>query len=626
MNRIFELGGGEGLVDATGTLIQEAGSQGQGVTPKLDEGQTNVAPPLTSTFGIPMGDISHSYSINGHPVTSDVFMMEKQQAFNRAKIVERAVHACGSGALGYFQVTNDVSRYCKADFLSTVGKRTPLIGRFSTVTYGREFPDSARNPRGLAFKFYTGEGNYDVLCINFPVFFVREPSQGPDVIRSQQRNPQNFLVNYDAMFDFMSLVPESMLANTYFWSDHGHPYGWRFMDGFPCHTFRWVNALGEPFYVKYTFKSDQGIKNFTFDQAVAMCGRDPDFAKRDLWQTINDGGQASWTWYIQVMKDKDALTYKWDPFDNTKTWPVEDYPLIEVGKLVFDKNPENFHRDIEQLAFSPGRMVPGIEPSPDPLLQFRTFFYNDAQLYRLGVNYHQIPVNCPFMAKHNHPVTRDGLLRVDTNGGAEPHYFPNSVSAPLGAKPDLAYNWVRESVHGVLGRQSTCKHEASPQDDYIQVNLFYNSLSPTDRMNLHRNIAGELVLVSRADIQYRFLVSCYKADPAYARGIVEEMEKVLAGLTKTEIPEASASTQIAMASARKLLPLPSLDKIAKLAATYPFVVDRAAGYAPTFSVEGATTVSTMKQQLPLQQQEKLQEKGKETAKKREQAHETIKPI
>lgn len=304
-------------------------------------------------------------------------MMEKQQAFDRAKTVERAVHACGSAAMGYFEVTKDVTHLCKAKFLGEVGKRSPVIGRFSTVTYGREFPDSvhhpntyssiqkfilesliitrtsflekARNPRGLAFKFYTEDGNYDILCINFPAFFVREPSQGPDVIRSQQRNPENFLINYDAMFDFMSLVPESMLANTYFWSDHGHPYGWRFMDGYPCHTFRWVNAKGifiiieevvvvvvvvgtyklalvhqlvflkgDAVYVKYTFKTDQGIKNFTYEEAVLMCGRDPDFAKRDLWTHIHKGGQASWTCYVQVMPLEDAATYQWDPCDNTK--------------------------------------------------------------------------------------------------------------------------------------------------------------------------------------------------------------------------------------------------------------------------------------------------------------------
>jgi len=522
---------------------------------RTDEGGKEAHPPLTSNFGIPMGDIRYPLHIAGHPVASDVFMMEKQQAFNRAKIVERAVHACGSGALGYFEVTNDVTHLCKAKFLSHVGKRTPVIGRFSTVTYGREFPDSARNPRGLAFKFYTEEGNYDVLCINFPVFFVREPSQGPDVIRSQQRNPENFLVNYDAMFDFMGNVPESMLANTYFWSDHGHPYGWRFMDGFPCHTFRWVNAQGDAVYVKYTFKSDQGIKNFSFEEAVLMCGRDPDFAKRDLWTLIHNGGQASWTCYVQVMPIKDSLTYKWDPFDNTKVWPVEDYPLLEYGRLVFDRNPENFHRDIEQVAFSPGRLVPGIEPSPDPVLQFRMFFYNDTQLYRLGVNYHQIPVNCPFMAKYHHTVNRDGMQRVDYNGGSDPHYVPNSFHGDSAPKPDPLYNWLPEKIKGTLDRKPSSRHALNFEDDFKQVTIFYNSMSSTERLHLHKNIAGELLLVSKPEIQRNFLAYCYLVHPDYAAGIISEMKTLMNGLGGST-PNAMLSTYVALSRDKALLAIP----------------------------------------------------------------------
>ena len=305
-----------GLVSSVHSALTTAtaGNSGDGAASSGEK----PLPILTTNFGMPMPDPTHSLNIGGHPVVSDLILMEKQQTFNRSKIVERAVHACGSGAFGYFEVTHDLTGLCKAAFMSEVGKRTPLFARFSTVTYGREFPDSARNPRGLAWKLYTEEGqrenalaarrcrrtdcvhsitilcsrrcavlccdrhlsvpscpsagNYDMLTVNFPSFFVRDPTMGPDNIRSQQRHPSSFKVNFDAMFDFMSLVPESQLANLFFWSDHGHPVGWRYMDSFPIHTFRWVNAQGAGVYVRYKIVSSQGIKNFTFDEAVRMCG------------------------------------------------------------------------------------------------------------------------------------------------------------------------------------------------------------------------------------------------------------------------------------------------------------------------------------------------------------------
>eukprot|EP01111_Echinosteliopsis_oligospora_P019121 TRINITY_DN9078_c0_g1_i4.p1 TRINITY_DN9078_c0_g1~~TRINITY_DN9078_c0_g1_i4.p1 ORF type:complete len:555 (-),score=147.14 TRINITY_DN9078_c0_g1_i4:90-1754(-) len=480
-------------------------------------------PYMTTNFGMPTGDATHALNIGGYPVVSDVILMEKQQTFNRAKTLERAVHASGSGGMGYFEVTKDMSKYCKAEYMSGVGKKTPVTARFSTVTYGREFPDSSRNPRGLAFKFYTEEGNHDILAINFPVFFTRDPIQGPDVIRTQQRNPQNFMINYDAMFDWMSLVPESMLCNTWFWSDHGTPYGWRYMDAFPCHTFKWVNASGEAHYVKYKFKCDQGIKNFDFDTAILTCGKDPDFAKRDLFAHIEKGGSASWTVCVQIMTPEEAVNYKFDPCDNTKIWP--DLPWVEFGKLVINKNPENYHRDIEQVAFSPGRLVPGIEPSNDPLLQFRMFLYGDAQMHRLGVNYHQIPVNCPYRAKEYHPMGRDGPMRVDNNGGFEPHYMPNSMSKPPCASPDPRFNWGSTKVTGVLERKNASKHAGMPDDDYVQVRDFFNSMSETDKEHLYSNIASSLKLVNKQDIIYRFIASCYKASPAYAAGIQKAMAK-----------------------------------------------------------------------------------------------------
>ena len=404
---------------------------------------------------------------------------------------------------------HDVTHLCKAAFLSEVGKRTPLFARFSTVTYGREFPDSARNPRGLAWKLYTEAGNYDILTVNFPSFFVRDPTMGPDTIRSQQRHPSSFRVNFDATFDFMSLVPESQLTNLWFWSDHGHPVGWRYMDSYPVHTFRWVNAQGEGVYVRYKIVSVQGIRNFTFPEAVRMCGEDPDFAKRDLWQHIDDGGVAEWTWYVQTMTDAQAQAYYVDPFDATKRWNDRDCPLQPLGRIVVNRNPENYHRDVEQSAFSPGRLVPGIEPSPDALLQWRLVFYQDAQYYRLGVNYHQIPVNCPFRTVNYHPPNRDGAMRVDSNGGAEAQYYPNSFTAPQ-TLPDLSRSaWTVRHIQGLLARGSHSRSSVKPDDEYIQAREFYTQdLSEQERVNLQANTAAALSKVSKPDIVVRSGIVC----------------------------------------------------------------------------------------------------------------------
>jgi len=262
---------------------------------------------------------------------------------------------------------------------------------------GREFPDEARNPRGFAIKFYTKEGNYDIVGLNWPVFFCRDPIQGPDVIRSQARRPDNFLLDYDATFDLLANVPEGNHAGMMFFSDHGTPVGWKHNNGYGCHTFKWVNKQGKFVYIKYHFLAKHGSKYFTGEEAVRISGEDPDYSKRDLWKTIEKGEELEWTAYVQVMQPEDADPEKlgFDPFDVTKVWPRSKFPMKQFGRLVLNKNPENFHRDVEQAAFSPGAMVPGIEDSPDPLLQFRMFFYRDAQYHRIGVNYHQVPVNCP---------------------------------------------------------------------------------------------------------------------------------------------------------------------------------------------------------------------------------------
>ncbi|KAJ5982294.1 hypothetical protein N7451_012394 [Penicillium sp. IBT 35674x] len=335
------------------------------------------------------------------PVASDIHLFQKQQHFNRSKNLERMVHPCKS----YFNNA--------ADFLKSVGLKTPVFTRFSTVTLGREFPDLARNPRGFAIKFYTAEGNYDIVGLNFlcipapftilttyhfkPVFFCRDPIQGPDVIRSQYRNPQNFLLDHNSLFDLLANTPEGNHAGMMFFSDHGTPQGWRHNHGYGCHTFKWVNKDGDFVYIKYHFLANHRQKQFTADEAMRLSGEDPGYSKRGLWRAIQNGEEITWIARVQIMQpgEADPDTLGFDPFDVTKVWPKSQFPMIvklhEFGKLVLKRNPENFHRDVEQAAFSPGSMVPGIEDSPDPLLQFRTFFYRDAHLHRIGVNWHQIP-------------------------------------------------------------------------------------------------------------------------------------------------------------------------------------------------------------------------------------------
>lgn len=519
----------------------------------------NVA---TSNFGHIYPDTTHSLNIGGHILASDSMLMEKQQTFNRNKIVERMVHPCGTGAIGHFEVTKDVSDLTCAAFLDKVGKTTPVFGRFSTTTFGREFPDSARNPRGFAVKFYTEEGNYDMVGLHFPIFFTRDPALGPDVIRSQQRNPENFLLDLDAMFDFMAGVPESLHCGTMMFSDAGTPYGFRHMNAFGCHAFKWVNSEGKEIFVKYHFVSEAGIKNFTWREAQKMCGEDPDFAKRDLYNHLGSGKQAAWRFDVQIMTPDqvdqvDQVDF--DPFDVTKVWPHDLFPPREVGRLVFEKNPENYQRDVEQVAFSPGAYVRGIEPSPDPLLQWRSFFYRDAQLYRLGANMHQIPINCPLRAMAVHPIARDGQMRTDANGGNDPQYTPNYRNIPAVSangnqdrKPVGITGYISRTRayrgHGATAAQALAgdtpmkgeTHEMvdkDPDEEFRQVRqLYLHTMSDVDRQHLHFNIADQLKLC-RPEVRNRFLAAISKIDIGYTTGVAKQIETMTNGTMKVDMRE-----------------------------------------------------------------------------------------
>lgn len=381
---------------------------------------------LTTAAGAPVADNNNTMTAGprGPALLQDVWFLEKLAHFDRERIPERVVHAKGSGAYGTFTVTHDISRYTRARIFAEVGKQTPLFLRFSTVAGERGAADAERDVRGFAIKFYTDEGNWDLVGNNTPVFFIRDPLKFPDFIHTQKRDPKTNLRNATAAWDFWSLNPESLHQVTILMSDRGLPQNYRQQHGFGSHTYSFVNDAGERFYVKFHFKSQQGIACYTDGEAAELVGRDRESAQRDLFQNIEQGQFPRWTLKVQVMPEAEAATYHINPFDLTKVWPHADYPLIEVGVLELNKNPENYFAEVEQAAFTPANVVPGIGFSPDKMLQGRLFSYGDTHRYRLGINHHQIPVNaprCPFHSFH-----RDGMGRVDGNGGATLNYEPNS--------------------------------------------------------------------------------------------------------------------------------------------------------------------------------------------------------
>jgi catalase len=409
------------------------------------------------------------------------------QAFNRERVPERVVHAKGGGAFGFFEVTADVKQLTRAAFLNTVGKRTPVHLRFSTVAGEQGFADTVRDPRGFAIKFYTEQGNYDLVGNNTPIFFVRDPSKFQDFIHSQKRMSANGLRSNNAQWDFWSLSPESLHQVSFLMSDRGTPRTWRHMNGYGSHTFLWVNAEGKRVWVKYHFKTEQGVQNFTDGEAKAMSAEDPDFHRRDLFESIRRGDHPAWRLEAQIMPFEDAATYRFNPFDLTKVWPHADYPPMTIGRLVLDRNPENFFAEIEQAAFEPSNMVPGIGPSPDKMLLGRLFSYHDTHLYRIGTNYQQLPVNRPHSEVHSY--NKDGAMRYQHDGD-QPVYAPNSYGGP---KADLDRysdpSWFVEA--GEIMRTAYVPH--AEDTDFVQVGALYRKvLSPTDRDHLVSNIVGHM--------------------------------------------------------------------------------------------------------------------------------------
>ncbi|WP_392750416.1 catalase [Streptomyces sp. LN590] len=472
---------------------------------------------LTTESGAPVADNQNSAAagVGGPILLQDQHLLEKLARFNRERIPERVVHARGSGAYGYFEVTDDVTGFTRADFLSAVGKRTETFIRFSTVADSLGGADAVRDPRGFALKFYTDEGNYDLVGNNTPVFFIKDPIKFPDFIHSQKRDPFTGRQEPDNVWDFWAHAPEATHQVTWLMGDRGIPASYRHMNGYGSHTYQWTNAEGEAFFVKYHFKTNQGVRSLSSEQAAELAGRDGNSHQTDLLQAIERGVNPSWTLYVQVMPAAEAADYRFNPFDLTKVWPHSDYPLQRVGRLVLDRNPDNVFAEVEQAAFSPNNFVPGIGPSPDKMLQGRLFAYADAHRYRLGVNHTQLPVNAPRTAVVDN-YGRDGLHATRNGARRDKNYEPNSYAGP--AQTDAALS-APLAVHGWTGAHAAPAH--AKDDDFFQAGELYRLMSEDEKGRLVANIAGGLSQVTREDVIEKNLAHFHAADAEYGKRVEE---------------------------------------------------------------------------------------------------------
>ena len=475
---------------------------------------------LTTASGIPY--FEHENSMTAGPrgpiLLQDFILHEKMAHFNRERIPERVVHAKGSGAYGTFTVTHDITAFTKAKLFDTIGKQTQVFVRFSTVGGEKGSADSERDPRGFAVKFYTEEGNWDLVGNNTPIFFIKDPKKFSDFIHTQKRDPRTNTKSATMVWDFWSLNPESLHQVLILMSDRGTPVSYRHMHGFGSHTFSFLNKDNERFYVKFHFITEQGIKNFTNEEAAAMRGKDPDQAQRDLVESIDKGDFPRWKLKVQIMPEAEAKTYRWNPFDLTKVWPHADYPLIDVGVMELNQNPDNYFAHVEQAAFAPAHVVDGIGYSPDKMLQGRLLSYPDAQRYRLGVNYEQIPVNrCPFAVNNYH---RDGAMRVDGNGGSHPNYFPNSFG---NIAPDPAYKepgMPLDSLHA----DWYDRNAEGENDHYTQPGNLFRLMTSEEKKKTISNIVGAMNGIEgarREEIINRQLCHWFRADMQLGMGIAQ---------------------------------------------------------------------------------------------------------
>ncbi|WP_297631578.1 catalase [uncultured Clostridium sp.] len=469
----------------------------------------------TTATGNPVTDDNNSIGTNeGYGLIQDVHLVEKLAHFNRERIPERVVHAKGAGAYGEFEVTHDVTKYTRAAFLSKIGKKTKMFARFSTVGGELGSADTARDPRGFALKFYTEEGNYDMVGNNTPIFFIRDSIKFPDFIHTQKRNPKTHLKDHNAFWDFASLNPETIHQFMFIFTNYGTPDGFRHMNGFSSHTYMWYNEKKEYVWVKYHFISDQKRKDLSAEEADRLAGVNPDYATEDLFNAIERGEYPSWTMYIQMMTPEEAEEYKFDPFDITKVWYHKDYPLMPVGRFTLNENPKSFFIDVEQAAFAPSHLVPGIAPSPDKLLQGRLLSYSDAHRYRLGANVNNIPVNqtknCQINTKQRDGANYTNYEEKDIN------YYPNGemdiITDEEFAPPEVP-------ITGTVAR-----HIREIKDvDFIQPRAFYERvLNDEGKETLIKNIVNHMCNI-KENVQYRQIALFYKVNSELGSKIAEKL-------------------------------------------------------------------------------------------------------
>lgn len=470
-------------------------------------------PFMTTDAGNPVADNQNSLTAGprGPILMSDHQLMERMAHFNRERVPERVVHAKGAGAYGTFKVTADLSRYTCAKLFSKIGNQCDLFLRFSTVAGELGSADTARDPRGFAIKFYTEEGNWDLVGNNTPVFFVRDPLKFQDFIHSQKRHPATGLRDNTMQWDFWSLSPESLHQVTILFSDRGIPASYRHMNGYSSHTFSLWNDKGERFWVKWHLKTKQGIQCLTDETASKIAGEDLDYHRRDLLTSIEQGKYPQWQVQIQIMPEKDAETYPINPFDLTKIWPHKDYPVMDVGVLELNRNPDNYFAEVEQAAFEPGNMPPGMGTSPDRMLQARLLSYPDSHRYRIGVNYAQLPVNKPHCPVNTY--NRDGHMRFDGNYGGQVNYQPNSQGGPIDDKR------FKEPPLKISGDADRYDHQEG-NDNYKQAGDLYCLMSEEQKKQLIGNIVRSMKTVPRT-IQLRQIAHFSKANPDYGRRVEE---------------------------------------------------------------------------------------------------------
>ncbi len=470
---------------------------------------------LTTSAGCPVSNNQNVMTAGprGPQLLQDVWFLEKLAHFDREVIPERRMHAKGSGAYGTFTVTHDISQYTRAKIFSEIGKKTELFSRFTTVAGERGAADAERDIRGFAIKFYTEEGNWDMVGNNTPVFFLRDPLKFPDLNHAVKRDPRTNMRSAQNNWDFWTSLPEALHQVTIVMSDRGNPASYRHMHGFASHTFSMINADNERVWVKFHFKSNQGIKNLSDQEAEVLIGKDRESHQADLYNAIETGNFPSWVLKIQVMTEAQAENSPYNPFDLTKVWPHADYPLIEVGVMELHRNPENFFAEVEQSAFNPANVVPGISFSPDKMLQGRLFAYGDAQRYRLGVNHNHIPVNAPRCPVHSYH--RDGAMRVDGNFGSTIGYEPNSKNE-WQEQADFS-----EPPMTLSGAASRWDHRED-EDYFSQPGDLFRLMSTQQQQALFDNTARSIGEAS-IEVQKRHIGNCLKADPAYGAGIAKAL-------------------------------------------------------------------------------------------------------